>query len=445
MRDITIKIEKMTFGGGGLGHADGKVCFVPFAAPGDLARVRVRAEKRSYLEGSLIDLPEPSPRRVEPPCPVFGTCGGCNWQHLPYEVQLEEKGNIFTEIMWRSARVEPDRILPILPAPEPYGYRARIQLKIHTVNGDPHIGFYRSGSHYVVAVPGSCAIAHPAINRLLPGIHRMVRLFSEPGKIPQVDAAAGDDGATALVFHYRGGDPEGAAAFFEDNRHLLPSCAGAFLQSGRKTSLRKIWGTDFLTYRIPQDCLQGIHERTLSFAPGGFSQINYRQNQALIAAVFTSLGLTGKERVLDIYCGNGNFSLPLAAQCSQITGLEDYGPSIADALRNALDNFVENVRFRCIDAVTGVMDVIAGGDRFDIVLLDPPRTGAAELARFIPELKPAKIVYISCDPSTLARDINILRGHDFRVVSSRPVDMFPQTHHIESVTLLEPVGSDIPS
>jgi 23S rRNA (uracil1939-C5)-methyltransferase len=441
MNDITIKIEKMTFGGGGLGHADGKVCFVPFAAPGDLARVRVRTEKRSYMEGSLIGLPEPSSQRVEPPCPVFGTCGGCNWQHLPYDVQLDEKGKIFAEILWRSARVDSDRILPVIPAPEPYAYRARIQLKVRSIHGEPHIGFYRSGSHFVVAVPGSCAIAHPAINRMLPEIHRLVQLFTEPDKIPQIDIAAGDDGTTVAVFHYIGSGPDAAVTFFRDNRHLVPSCAGIFLQSGRKASLQKIWGTDTLAYHLTKESLPGIPELKLSFSPGGFSQINYRQNQALIAAVIARLGLTGHERILDIYCGNGNFSLPLARMCREIVGIEEYGPSITDALRNAQDNSLGNVRFHCIDAVTGVREIAAKGDRFDVVLLDPPRIGAADIVRIIPELKPAKIIYISCDPSTLARDIGILRGQDYLVTDSQPVDMFPQTYHIESITQLEPAGT----
>jgi 23S rRNA (uracil1939-C5)-methyltransferase len=445
MHDVTIRIEKMTFGGSGLGHADGKVCFVPFAAPGDLARVRVRTEKRSYMEGSLIELPEPSPSRVEPPCPVFGICGGCNWQHLPYEVQLEEKRKIFAEIMWRSARVDSDHILPVIPAPGPYGYRARIQLKVRSVHGEPHVGFYRNGSHFVVAVPGSCAIAHPAINRMLPEIHQLMRLFTEPDKIPQIDIAAGDDSATSAVFHYVGTDPKAAAAFFKDHRHLLPSCAGTFLQSGRKSSLQKIWGTDTLSYRIPKESLTGIPEQNLSFASGGFSQINYSQNRALITAVLASLDLTGDERVLDIYCGNGNFSLPLASMCREVVGIEEYGPSITDALRNARENCLDNVRFRSVDAVAGVKDIAAAGDRFDVVLLDPPRTGAAELVRLIPEINPAKIVYVSCNPSTLARDIGILRGYGYSVASSQPVDMFPQTYHIESVTLLVHVSNGSPS
>src|ERR1035437_2396790 len=130
MRDITLNIEKMTFGGAGFGHSGGKACFVPFTAPGDVAKVRIRSEKHSYLEGEVLEILEPSPERVTPPCPVFGACGGCNWQHLPYLVQLEEKQKIFTDIMWRSGRVESERILPILPAPEPYGYRARVQFKV---------------------------------------------------------------------------------------------------------------------------------------------------------------------------------------------------------------------------------------------------------------------------------------------------------------------------
>jgi 23S rRNA (uracil1939-C5)-methyltransferase len=438
MRDITLKIEKMTYGGSGLGHVDGKVCFVPYTAPGDLAQVRVRSEKKSYIDASLTALPEPSHHRVDPPCPVFGECGGCNWQHLPYDLQCSEKKDIFTDILWRSARVEASCVLPIIPSPDPYGYRARVQLKIRSVNGALQVGFYRSGSHYVVALPGRCEIALPEINHLLPELHELLRLCPEPDCIPQIDVAAGDDGIMAAVCHYIGADQEGFAGFLARNRALVPSVGGLYLQSGRKATLRKIWGVDALTYRIPVDPSVSGTELKLSFSPGGFAQINFRQNRALVETVLTSLGLTGEERVLDIFCGNGNFSLPLAVHCREVTGIEEYEPSIADARANARASATTNVRFICGDAGAIVREMASNGDRFEIVLLDPPRTGAADIARVLSDLRPAKIVYVSCDPPTLARDIGILRGRGYVVTSCRPVDMFPQTHHIESVTLLEP-------
>ena len=441
MREFVLKIDKMTYGGGGLGRTEGKVCFVPFTAPGDVAQVRVLTEKRSYIEGTLIALAEQSRRRVAPPCPVFGICGGCNWQHLSYDLQLAEKENIFAEILWRSARVAPSRILPIIGAAEPYGYRARVQFKVRWVNGAPQIGFYRSGSHYVVSVPGTCAIVRPKINSLIPEMTEFLRLFPEPDKIPQIDVAVGEDDEAAAVWHYIGSHRERVTEFFAQHRSHLGGIDGLYLQSGRKASLQNIGGESPMTYRLP---MAGGNEQVLSFSPGSFSQINYRQNRELVAAVFEGLAMSGTERVLDIYCGNGNFSLPLSTASRSVTGIEEFAPSVTDANRNAQVNLRDNILFRCIDAVEGVQKMVARRDRFDVILLDPPRSGAADVVRLIPDLKPGKIAYVSCDPSTLARDIGILRGRGYDVVSSRPVDMFPQTHHIESVTVLEPVVSNNP-
>lgn len=436
MNEHTVTIEKMAFGGSGLGHVAGKVCFVPFTAPGDRARIRVRTEKRSYMEGELIELLAPSPLRVTPPCPVFGICGGCNWQHLSAAGQQEAKQEIFAELLWRSGRVERERILPVVAAPEPYGYRARVQFKLRCIAGALHIGFYRSGSHVVVDVPQQCAIARPSINRLFTELSLVMSRFPEPDMVPQIDVTVGDDDSAVLVFHYLGNRPDEIAGYLE-NRGNLPA-AGIYLQSGHKATLRKITGADPLSYLVPENFLQGVPEKRLTFAAGGFSQVNYRQNLALIATVFAWAELTGKERLLDLYCGNGNFSIPLAHCAASVVGLEEYPPSIRDALNNCALNGVENADYRCCDAVTGLLQLVEAGERFDLVILDPPRAGAAQLIPHLPSLQPGKIIYISCDPATLARDIGALKKLGYEVVRSLPVDMFPQTYHIESVTLFEP-------
>jgi 23S rRNA (uracil1939-C5)-methyltransferase len=178
----------------------------------------------------------------------------------------------------------------------------------------------------------------------------------------------------------------------------------------------------------------------LSFGSGGFSQVNYRQNLALIETVCEWAALTGREKVLDIYCGNGNFSLPLAGNVAEVVGVEDYEPSIAIARQNAAANGLKNISFICKDAATFIERAVSAGEKFDVVLLDPPRSGAAEVVRNIPALGPRAILYVSCDPSTLARDIGILKKSGYDVVKCRPIDMFPQTYHIESVTLLAATG-----
>jgi 23S rRNA (uracil1939-C5)-methyltransferase len=239
MNNVVVKIEKMAFGGAGFGHVDGKACFVPFTAPGDIARVRIRKEKRSFLEGEILQLLESSERRVTPLCPIFGTCGGCNWQHLSYSAQLDAKDEIFAELLWRSGRVSRERISPIVPAPEPFGYRSRIQLKVRCVAGEPQLGFYRAGSHFVINIPEKCAIVHPAINRLIAGLRRVIRLFSEMEKIPQIDVAIGSDGRAELVIHYIGNTNLEIIRHFQQHQQALRG-AEIFLQTGRKTTLEKI-------------------------------------------------------------------------------------------------------------------------------------------------------------------------------------------------------------
>lgn len=441
MREIAVKIEKMAFGGAGFGRVEGKACFVPFTAPGDMAKIRVRSEKRSYLEGELLELLESSSQRTTPPCPVFGMCGGCHWQHLSYKAQLAAKQEIFTDLLWRSGRVEGDRILPIMPAPEPFGYRSRVQLKLRSVAGASHMGFYRGGSHFVVDIPQRCAIAHPAVNRVIGELHSLMAVFPEPHKVPQIDVAVGDDHKALVIVHYIGDRHGETVGFLGQNRHIIASADGIFLQSGRKETLTKVAGVESLAYRLSGDVIPEVSDMRLSFSRGGFSQVNYQQNLALIATVVTWSGLTGNERVLDLYCGNGNFSVPLSRYVAKITGLEEYAPSIDDAVRNCGVNGVKNATFHCLDAAAGVKKLAMDGEKFDVVLLDPPRTGAADVVAQIPALAPRAILYISCDPATLARDIGILRKSGYGVVKSRPVDMFPQTYHMESVTMLVPSSS----
>jgi 23S rRNA (uracil1939-C5)-methyltransferase len=438
MREVTLTIDKLTFGGSGLGRVDGQVCFVPFTAPGDEVLIKIIRQKRSYLEGELLEILVPSPHRTLPPCPVFGRCGGCNWQHLNYPAQLAAKDDIFAETLWRGGRVGRELILPILGAPAPFGYRSRVQLKLHFADGELHMGFYRTGSHFVVAIPGQCAVADLAINRLIVELRTMLPSFPEASRLPQIDIAVGDDGAALLIFHFIGDDPAILQDFLIRHADSLPSASGLYLQTGRKSSLSRVAGLEKLTYCIPASFLPGLPETSLSFSRGGFSQVNYRQNLALLSTVVQWAALAGIERVLDLYCGNGNFSIPLARLVSQVVGIEEYSPSIDDARKNCTINGVENASFDCQGATAGVQNLVAAHETFDLVLLDPPRSGAAEVMPLLPRLSPRAIIYISCDPATLARDIGILRGHGYVVTKSRPIDMFPQTYHIESITLLEP-------
>uniref|UniRef100_A0A831U2N7 TRAM domain-containing protein n=1 Tax=Geobacter metallireducens TaxID=28232 RepID=A0A831U2N7_GEOME len=440
MGEATVRIESLAFGGAGFGRVEGKACFVPFTAPGDLARIRITQAKPSYLEGEAVELLETSPRRVTPPCPVFGACGGCTWQHLSYGDQLEAKERIVAETLWRFGRVEPERVCRTVASDSPYGYRSRVQFKVRWIAGKLQMGFYRRGSHYVVDIPGGCAICNPALNRVMAEVRHVIGRFAEPDRIPQVDAAVGDDGTTLVIIHYIGAKRDEARAYFTACRGELPSVGGLHLQCGRKENMEPVWGCDGLAYGFAAGFLPGLPAMTLGFSRGGFSQVNYRQNGELLRAVHRMAALTGDERLLDLFCGNGNFAVPLSRYAASVVGIEEYAPSLDDARRNAAANGAGGIEFIRADSAAGVRQLASRGDRFAVVILDPPRTGAREAVPEVVSLGPERVIYVSCDPATLGRDLGLFRKGGYEVRETLPVDMFPQTFHIESVTLLSRGG-----
>lgn len=437
MRNELVTIDTLTFGGAGLGRVDGKVCFVPFTAVGDTVRVRIVTEKKSYLEGVVLECLVPSPQRIAPPCPVFGQCGGCSWQHLPYDLQGTTKEDIFAEILMRATRIERDKVLPILSAPEPYGYRSRVQFKVSCEGGNLALGFYRKGTHEVIDIPCGCAIANDQVNLIFQQLRMIMPLFPEPDKVPQIDVVTGGAGDATVLFHYVGDRQDEVVEWLRQETTGRIPVTGVFLQRGRKAAIRKVWGDERLSYTFSREQDPEFPEMLLSFRCGGFSQVNYRQNTVLIETALRWAGLTGTERVLDLFCGNGNFSLPLARYCAEVVGYEDFARSIDDAIENARRNQQGNISFFRQDSARGVRELAQRREFFDVVLLDPPRTGALETVKLLPQLKPEKILYVSCDPPTLARDLTSLQKNGYRIVSSCAVDMFPQTYHIESITILQ--------
>ncbi len=433
--DGIVSIDRMAYGGAGVGRYEGKACFVPLTAPGDRAEIRIVREKPSYLEGRLCGLVDCSSQRVDAPCPVFGDCGGCNWQHLAYQAQLDAKHAIVSDMLWRFGRIDPACIDRVVSSPEEYGYRARVQFKVRSLPDGVHIGFYRTGSHFVVASPGCCRIASPVINRILSELPQLVASLHDADRVPQIDISVGESSGAILIIHYLGADLQGLF----DRLLTLRSTGlvtGLFVQRGRKETLTKVFGDDRLSYRVPTGSAAS-EEMELTFGRGGFSQVNYHQNKRLVQTVCEWSDLSGTERVLDLFCGNGNFTLPLSRHASYLLGIEGYAPSLHDARYNAGMTRAGNVEFRCGDAATLVNELAASGEAFDLIVMDPPRTGAKELLQGMVKLAPQRIIYVSCDPATLARDAGTLARHGFRAVSCRIHDMFPQTYHVETVTLLE--------
>ena len=427
-----LSIDRLAFGGAGVGRNCGKACFVPYAAPGDQLEVSITKSKKSYDEARIVEIRQGSALRTSPPCPFFGECGGCNWQHVTYEEQCHQKEQIVKDSLWRGARVDKDLIRPVIPSNPYYNYRRRIQLKLNFSNGRQCMGFYRPGSHYVVDINDSCILAHESLNSVMPFIRTVVRACKDREKVPQVDLSSSENGDVAAVFHYIGNHIDQ----FSADLRAATSCAGNLqsvaIQTGRKNSFRILSGKQTMHYSLPTV----IGDITLQFAPDGFSQVNFAQNRAVATFISDICTKVKPDRILDLYCGNGNFSLPLASMVKTITGFENFDKSVALANNNAINNGLHNAKYLCLDSTEAVEQFAQQGQQFDLVIIDPPRDGAADVAANIHKTGAASIIYVSCDPMTLARDISILQKTGYKVLQVQPFDMFPQTYHIENVVHL---------
>lgn len=425
-----VTIEKLAYGGSGIGRISGKACFIPFSAPGDHLSVSIQKSRKSYDEARIDRILTRSMHRVDPPCNYFGICGGCGWQHISYEEQLVQKTAIVSDALWRGARIEAESVRPTIPSKCHYNYRRRIQLKVNFSNGNLSIGFFRQGSHYVVDIADYCHIAHRTLNNVLPAIRSLLAGCGEPDKVPQVDLSCSKTGKVAAIFHYIGRNVES----FSERVSTNPNCIDIIkVQTGRKSSLRHLKGDDSLEYSLPSP--KG--DLNAHFAPEGFSQVNFEQNSTIAADVNEYCRKLKADSVLDLFCGNGNFSLPVAGFTLKVTGFENFSRSIEMAKKNSKINSISNAEYHCLDANEALDQLKRENLRFDLVILDPPRTGAAELASRLYETGATSLIYISCDPQTLARDLSILVNTGYKVSYVQPYDMFPQTYHIETVVYLE--------
>lgn len=428
-----ITIDRLAFGGAGFGRLEGKACFVPYTAPGDLAEIAITRDKGSYAEAVVNSLVIPAMVRVSPPCPVFGSCGGCNWQHIDYEEQCRQKELILAETLWRAARVTPEKIRPLQRAAAPYAYRQRIQVKVHKAAGELAIGFHRPGSHFVVDIADHCPLAVTAVNAALSEVRKLVAASAEPESIPQVDLSAAADGRVAAIFHYIGTRRPEFARELVTAAKQQTVISGISVQSGRKSSLQLFFGPEQMVYTLP--ACKG-DELEILYPPDGFSQVNFPVNRAIVAALIAFCATISTETILDLYCGNGNFSLPLARNAARVTGFESFERSVLLAGENARRNRIDNAVYACTDAAAGLEQLAAAGEFFDLVVIDPPRCGAVEVVRKLSRKNAAHVIYVSCDPPTLARDLGTLQKNGFELLQVQPVDMFPQTYHLENVAFL---------
>jgi 23S rRNA (uracil1939-C5)-methyltransferase len=431
---VTGRIDALNHDGWGVIRGAGKTVFVAGALPGELVEYRVRRRERSHDEAELLNVVEASPDRIEPVCAHFGVCGGCALQHLASASQLKVKDAELRETLRRIGKVEPQEWLPPL-AGEPWGYRRRARLGARYVHnkGRSLVGFREKMSSYVTEVE-RCPVLRPEVGEIVGALSRLVTSLSIPTRIPQIEVAVGD-AATVLVLRVL--EPPSPA-----DRELLLAFERAhslsiLLQAGRPDRLEALGGeAAALWYGLPRYGLK------LAFQPADFIQINGGMNQLLIDHVLRLLDLQQDANVLDLFCGLGNFTLPLATRAGRVVGIEGDAGLIERARANAAVNGLANVEFHVAnlagpEAVPRCL-ALAGHGGWSHVLIDPPRTGALELLPALARLAPRRLAYVSCHPGSLARDLGILvTEHGFSLRSAGIVDMFPHTSHVESVAILD--------
>jgi len=436
--DVTIK--KMVNGGYGLSVLNnGKTALVLYGLPGETIRLKIVDTKQSVCYGVAREIiGSPHPLRIQPACPYYMTCGGCNLQHADYELQCSIKTTILADLLERSGSQQLQEqavfLEQIVPSSSLFNYRQRIRLKI-TNTGLP--GFNRFRSHEVTPVK-HCLLAPKHINHCLEQLPTLKSFQTLAGISTEIELLSNpaDNSLCLRFFLLRKPRPTDRKAA----RTLgcsIATDARIFLV-GRSFSDEGPFGeTEQNADNLLCFSMGGPDPLTLSWEAGGFCQVNIEQNRQLVELVLQLSSLSPNDRVLDLYCGMGNFSIPAALLTSHVHGVESQGSAIRSARRNAEHNNVKNMSFTKSDVPAACLSLIESGEQFDTIICDPPRQGMVNLSAMLHRLTRKRLVYISCDPATLCRDLKVLCESGFSIKSIRPVDMFPQTHHIETVTLLE--------
>jgi 23S rRNA (uracil1939-C5)-methyltransferase len=427
---VEARIESLTHDGRGLAHLDGKAVFVHGALPGERVLFRYTKLQRRYDEGAVTEVLSASPQRVEPRCPHFGLCGGCSLQHMEASAQIRMKQEILADVLRRIGKVEPEEWLPPLSAGH-WGYRrkARLGVKYVEKKGKTLVGFRERGNNFLADL-GRCEVLHPAVGEKLGELSELVNGLATRDRVPQIEVAMGD-GPCVLLFRVL--DPPGG----EDLRRLASFGAQhgfhIYLQQGGPESVRPLPGHELdLSYSLPR------HNIRLHFEPSDFTQVNLELNRLMVDRALDLLDPQPDERVLDLFCGLGNFTLPLARRAAEVVGVEGDSTLVERARNNAERNAIQNARFHTAD-LYGELDLYPWRrERFEKAVLDPPRSGALQVLELMPLLGIRRLVYVSCYPSTLARDADrLVNGLGYRLLAAGAMDMFPHTAHVESIALFE--------
>jgi 23S rRNA (uracil1939-C5)-methyltransferase len=416
--------------GRGVARDAGKAVFIDGALPGERVRYRVIKRRRQLDEAVLVEVLDASKDRVAPACAHFGICGGCSLQHLSADAQLEVKERQLLETLQRIGRVRPEEVLAPLRGPQwAYRRRARLGVKYVHKKGRVLAGFRERHSPYLADIQ-RCEVLLAPLANLPRDLAALVETLSIRDKIPQVEVAAGDS-AAALVFRVMQAPAEADL----DKLAAFGAAQGVqiYLQTGGLDTVRPL-APEAATLSYAVDSGQIVVE----FGPVDFIQINREVNASMVAAALKWLAPARGDMALDLFCGLGNFTLPLARRAGRVVGVEGDAALIAKAAGNAARNGVGNAVFFGENLFEPTQFGPWAAERYDLVLLDPPRAGAAGLLPLMAQWRPRRVVYISCHPGSLARDAEILvHGQGFRLTRAGVMDMFPQTTHVESIAVFE--------
>jgi 23S rRNA (uracil1939-C5)-methyltransferase len=418
---VMLEITGLSYGPYGIGRADGRVWMVPHTAPGDQIVARAVDEQERFSTGEIVQIISPSSARRTPPCPYVGRCGGCAWQHLNYPTQLQAKQQSVDDALRRIGKLSGYELRPIIPAADEFHYRRRIRLQVGAGN---QLGFYGASTHELLKVD-ACAIAEEPLNRALETLRRWAGPLNTT--LEHVEIVTGDEPEEIVVAaraaqEFIPRDEPPCRDLVEDNDGI----AGLIVAGG---DWRKVWGEPRITVNLG--------ELVLRVDADVFTQVNARSNLRILEELLLTGDFQRDDQVLELFCGAGNFTLPMARHIESVVAVEGHRAAINNGKLNAQKNAIDNIRWICAPVPHAVAELKRKRERFGKIVLDPPRAGAKGLEKDLATLGAAKILYVSCNPTTLARDVAGLAKLGYKLGSVQPIDLFPQTFHVETLAVLE--------
>lgn len=441
----TIEISSLGHSGEGIGRYQGFTVFVAGALPGEQVRAKITVVKKNYAIGQLQEITQPSPDRIEPKCAIYAACGGCQLQHLEYGAQLAVKRQTVVDAIERIGKMADVKVHPAIGAAEPWYYRNKMQFPIGKAGNELAIGCYAQGTHQIINTE-DCLIQHAANNRIAEEVRQTatelgLSTYDEAtgkGVLRHVLGRVGSATGEVMVVLVTATDelPRKEAIIDRLTKRIQGLVSIAHNVNSLRTNIilgkrtKTIWGKDTIADRLG--------EFVFDISAQSFFQVNNAQTEVLYSKAVEYAGLTGSETVIDAYCGTGTISLFLAKQAASVYGIEIVVPAIENAKRNAERNKVGNVEFIAGDAVEVMPKLYAQGIRPDVIVVDPPRAGCEHpVLETFARMRPERIVYVSCNPASLARDLAVLSELGYQTEEIQPVDMFPQTYHVECCVLLQ--------